>query len=179
MYGYDLWLIHEVMRMFRFVPQLRSLAVLLLGGLLVACAAQRIPIDDGAYVCGPTENIAVCFFKGSGIQGDSPTKPIYEALRDGLTLPLEELRAKRYIGSRGEPNKRTFMEMLCDYYTTWAQMPNGDRVSPRSEGFMEAVTQPETKPTLKKLVDGLEEALTKGEYWDWDGLHSNEKQEGK
>jgi len=161
--------------MLSFTSQLRFFAFLILGGISVACSqptAESVG-DSGPVVCAPAENIAVCYFRSGIIQGDSPTIPIYEALRDALNLPIEELRDKRYVGRMGEPNNRTFVEIFNDYFTGSARLENGNIIDARSDGFLEALKQPEARPPLKKWVDGLGEAIRTGEYWDWDGFHTN------
>jgi len=166
--------------MLRSVSQyLRVFAVLVFSSMLLACSkpATDNAEDSGDVVCAPSENIAACFFRGGLIQGDSPTIPIYEALKDALTLPLEELRAKRYVGRMGEPSNRTFEEIFNDYFTGGPRLGDGSYISATTEGFLEAIKQPEARPALKALVDGLEEAIRNGEYWNEDGSYGQPKED--
>ncbi|MDR2220132.1 MAG: hypothetical protein LBE24_06080 [Methylobacillus sp.] len=133
------------------------------GSMLTAHAHTQNP--DGTVICSPTENIAVCFFAGAVAQGDHSVKPVMDALTDALVLPLTELRTKRYANYTMVPNQWTFEEVLAGTYTSGSRMPNGNIVGPGSEGFMEAVKQPEAIPVLKKaLADMVNAAREYGSY---------------
>jgi hypothetical protein len=145
----------------------RFLSTLLLFSLLAACSqpkSEHAPIASGeSVICSPTENLAACYFKGALLQGDSPVEPLQDALRDAVNLPLGELRAKRYVGTMGEPNKRAFEEVMGDYFTPGSRMKNGDRIDAGSEGFIEAIKQPEGMSALKKVLADLEEGIRQEE----------------
>jgi hypothetical protein len=110
-------------------------------------------------VCGPSENIASCYFRGASPQGDHSPEPVLSALRDALELPLEELRARRYPNYSLEPNQWTFEEVVGATFTSGSTMANGDIVDASSAGFIEAVKQPAAISALKKALGDLEEAV--------------------
>jgi hypothetical protein len=145
--------------------QLRVLAVLALSGLLFACAQSQPSVethpvgtsaDASQSVCAPKDNIAACFFAVAEPQGDHSPEPVRDAIRDALNLPLEELRAKRYANYQMEPGQWTFEEAIARSFAGGVRRENGDIVGPDSEGFTEAIKQPEAIPVLQKLLTELE-----------------------
>jgi len=141
----------------------RYLLVLLIGGLLAACAQPECPlcarVDPTQPTCAPEDNIAVCLFAVASPQGDHSPEPVRDAIKDALTLPLEELRAKRYADYSMVPNQWTFEEVIGATFTGEAMRKNGELVGPRSAGFLEAIKQPEAIPILEKLLADFEEAV--------------------
>jgi hypothetical protein len=146
--------------MFQNLRNLRVFAVLILGGTLVACSKPAAEENfDGWVVCEPSENIAVCYFRGCMIQGDASRRPVVDALKDALTLPLEELRTRRYANYQMEPEQWSFTELFGKHYTCISRMPDSRYVRADMEGFMEAFKQPEALPTLEKEIAELEESV--------------------
>jgi hypothetical protein len=145
------------------MKNLRFFAVLIFGGILSACTQPSF--YEGAEkewraVCNPAGNIAVCYFAGATFQSgdvEGSRLIVTQALRDALNLPLEELRTKRYPNYQLEPNQWTFERLLDAYYTSSSGMADGDKVEASTEGFIEAVKQPEAIPALKKAIAKLEE----------------------
>ena len=152
--------------MLRSIPRyLHIFAVLVFGSMLSAACTQPkneyASITPGeTVVCPSNENIAVCFFSAAYPQsGDASLDPLREALEDALTLPLEELRAKRYPNYRMESSQWTFVQVIGAYFSSGSRTKNGDRVDAGSDGFIEAIKQPEAIPALKKALADLEEAI--------------------
>jgi len=154
--------------MFRAMKSLRLFAVLILGGILVACAQSDLDkkdvdlsyrVDPNQPICAPSDNIAVCFFAVTNPQGDHSPEPVRDAIKDALTLPLEELRTKRYANYQMEPNQWTFEEVIGHTFAGGAIRKNGDIISTSSEGFLEAIKQSETIPVLEKLLADFEEGV--------------------
>ena len=121
-------------------------------------------IEEGGVACGPSDNIAVCFFASAYPQGDHSPEPVRDALRDALTLSLEELRTRRYADYSMKPDQWTFEEVIGSTFTGGAKNRKGHIIGPRTKGFLEAVKQPEARPVLEKLLANCEENVL--EYKD-------------
>jgi hypothetical protein len=159
--------------MFGAVKSLRLFAVLILGGILVACAQSDVDkegvdlsyrVDPNQPVCAPFDNIAVCFFRDAIFQSDGKAerREVVRALKDALALPLEELRAKRYANAMEVPNQWTFEQLIGAYFTGGAIRKNGDVLDSGSKGFIEAVKQTEALPALEKTLAEMEDSIQYG-----------------
>jgi hypothetical protein len=109
--------------------------------------------------CDPSENIALCFFARTNAQGDHSPEPLRDAIKDALTLPLEELRTRRYADYSMTPDMWTFAEVIGSTFTGMPRLKNGNGVTSSTEGFLEAVKQPEVIPVLEKMLVDLEKAV--------------------
>jgi len=162
----------------RVFPQLRFAAAILLSGVLVACSyTEECPlchrVEPNQPICAPADNIAVCFFAASNPQGDHSPEPVRDAVKDALTLPLEELRIRRYADYQMKPHQWTFEEVIGHAFAGGAMNKYGEIIDTGSKGFIEAVKQPEVIPVLEKLLADLEEGVR--EYKELETLrHQNE-----
>ena len=85
-----------------------------------------------------------------------------QPVKDALTLPLEELRAKRYANYQMEPNQWTFGQLLNGYYHAARRTPDGHLIHGETDGFLEAIKQPEAVPALEKALAKMEESIQYG-----------------
>jgi hypothetical protein len=146
--------------MSRFVLPL-FFAVIIFSGIMPSCAqTAEVARGDGHTVCGASENIAVCFFSNAELQGgDGPAGPVRDAIKDALTLPLAQLRARRYPDYQMKPDEWTFEQIIGAYFIPNSLASDGHPISIEKPGFIEAVKQPEMIPVLEKWLAEMDEAI--------------------
>ncbi len=145
--------------MFRSVLQyLRIFAVFVFGGLLFACAqAQTAPAKGEKGNAAPA-NLVVRYFSDADLQAETrqQLREIRRALNDALTLPVAELRKRRYADYTMAPDRWTFGKLVGSYFMSTQP------VDPESKKFYEDSKKPEATEVLKRRLAEVEEAIPHG-----------------
>jgi hypothetical protein len=147
--------------MFRTVLQnLRIFIVFAFGGLLLACAqAQTVPAAaKGEKRNVTSENLVVRYFADADLQAETrqQLREIRRALEDALTLPIAELRIRRYADYTMTVDRWTFGKLIGSYFMSAQPMDT------ESENFYEDSKKPEAVATLKRRLTEVEEAIPHG-----------------
>lgn len=139
--------------------KLASVFFVLIIFAVVACERNPVvmgtsaspPVPPTVAVAVTANNAVATYFNGAEVQAetDAQRAELRKAFADMLTLPVDDLRIKRYADFAGSANQRTVVELIANHV-----VPSTPQTLDASVFFAE-VKSPQTQIALRAKLDEL------------------------